>query len=80
MTKGKVIRLEESVKNKKRIKMKKIEPLECKNMDYCFFFFFSESETKMESKVKGDRGEGNLTNCLGLLLIGFKTIDAVNLL
>lgn len=34
MTKGGVIRLEESVKSKKMIKMKKIEPLEWKNMDF----------------------------------------------
>lgn len=34
----------------------------------------------MESKVKGDRREGIPTNCPGLLLIGFKTTDAANLL
>lgn len=47
MMKGRVIRLEESVKSKKMIKMKKIEPLEWKNKD----FFFPEREN-LRWKIK----------------------------
>lgn len=34
----------------------------------------------MESKVEGDGVEGNQSNCLWLLLVGFRTTEAVNLL